>query len=116
MCNPGIQIEKTLPETTEEEWDRVIDVNLWERTAVNGERGFGRPFFGIFLSPNPYRHFSNLRNIRYRLSFSFLISFLSLRIQGYFGKHAKVSARPDAVARPIEHHATSLYARISSVQ
>ena len=28
MCNPGIQIEKTLPETTEEEWDRVIDVNL----------------------------------------------------------------------------------------
>ena len=28
MCNPGIQVEKRLPETTEEEWDRVIEVNL----------------------------------------------------------------------------------------
>ncbi len=28
MCNPGIQVEKSLPETTEEEWDRVIEVNL----------------------------------------------------------------------------------------
>jgi len=28
MCNPAIQIEKTIPETTEEEWDRVIDLNL----------------------------------------------------------------------------------------
>jgi NAD(P)-dependent dehydrogenase (short-subunit alcohol dehydrogenase family) len=28
MCNPAIQIEKTIPETTEQEWDRVIDLNL----------------------------------------------------------------------------------------
>jgi NAD(P)-dependent dehydrogenase (short-subunit alcohol dehydrogenase family) len=28
LCNPGIQIEKTVPETTEEEWDRVFNVNL----------------------------------------------------------------------------------------
>ena len=28
MCNPGIQVEKSLPEMTEEEWDRVIEVNL----------------------------------------------------------------------------------------
>ena len=28
MCNPAIQIEKTIPDTTEEEWDRVIDLNL----------------------------------------------------------------------------------------
>jgi len=28
MCNPAIQIEKTIPETSEEEWDRVINLNL----------------------------------------------------------------------------------------
>jgi NAD(P)-dependent dehydrogenase (short-subunit alcohol dehydrogenase family) len=28
MCNPGVQIEKTLPETTEEDWDKVMNVNL----------------------------------------------------------------------------------------
>lgn len=28
MCNPAIQIEKTIPHTTEEEWDRVINLNL----------------------------------------------------------------------------------------
>jgi len=28
MCNQGVQIEKTLPETTEEEWDKVMNVNL----------------------------------------------------------------------------------------
>ena len=28
MCNPAIQIEKRITETTEEEWDRVVDLNL----------------------------------------------------------------------------------------
>ena len=28
MCNPAIQVEKTVPETSVEEWERVINLNI----------------------------------------------------------------------------------------